>query len=83
MNKYNRRTVMRVFAGGGAFLALSGTLPEPGHSEPVYKKTTDLKPGEFTWHPERSPSGPVAVIVSIPDQRAHVYWPALLIRDHV
>jgi hypothetical protein len=33
----------------------------------------DLKPGEFTWHPERSPSGPVAVIVSIPQQLVHVY----------
>jgi hypothetical protein len=73
MNKYDRRTALRVFAGGGTFLALSGTLPGLGRSEPVYKKTNDLKPGEFTWHPERSPSGPVAVIVSIPDQRAHVY----------
>ncbi|WP_200840989.1 L,D-transpeptidase [Geminicoccus flavidas] len=32
-----------------------------------------LKPGQFTWHPERSPEGPVAVIVSIPDQLTHVY----------
>jgi lipoprotein-anchoring transpeptidase ErfK/SrfK len=32
-----------------------------------------LKPGQFTWHPERSPEGPVAIVVSIPDQRVHVY----------
>ena len=32
-----------------------------------------LKPGEFTWHPERSPYGPVAVVVSLPDQRVYVY----------
>jgi hypothetical protein len=32
-----------------------------------------MKPGEFTWHPERSPKGPVAVVVSIPEQRVHVY----------
>ena len=32
-----------------------------------------LKPGEFTWHPERSPTGAVAVVVSIPEQLAHVY----------
>ncbi len=32
-----------------------------------------LKPGEFTWHPERQPSGPLSVIVSIPQQRVHVY----------
>ncbi|MFM9979224.1 MAG: L,D-transpeptidase [Sphingomonadaceae bacterium] len=32
-----------------------------------------LKPNQFTWHPERSPTGPVAIVVSIPDQQAHVY----------
>jgi len=32
-----------------------------------------LRPGQFAWHPERSPEGPVAVIVSIPDQLTHVY----------
>jgi len=32
-----------------------------------------LKPGEFTWHPERAPSGPVVIIVSVPEQRAYVY----------
>jgi hypothetical protein len=39
----------------------------------VVKEIQELKPGEFTWHPERSPVGPVAIIVSIPDQRVHVY----------
>lgn len=33
----------------------------------------DMKPGQFTWNPERSPEGPVAIIVSIPDQRVFVY----------
>ncbi|WP_417584254.1 L,D-transpeptidase [Pelagibacterium sp.] len=32
-----------------------------------------LAPGDFTWHPERQPSGPVSVIVSIPQQLVHVY----------
>jgi lipoprotein-anchoring transpeptidase ErfK/SrfK len=36
-------------------------------------KTDGLQPGEFRWSPERSPDGPVVVIVSIPAQRAHVY----------
>ncbi|WP_421695954.1 L,D-transpeptidase [Aestuariivirga sp.] len=34
---------------------------------------SDMKPGQYTWHPERSPDGPVAIIVSIPDQRVFVY----------
>lgn len=32
-----------------------------------------LEPGEFLWHPEVAPSGPVVVVVSLPEQRAHVY----------
>ena len=32
-----------------------------------------LQPGEFLWQPEASPSGPVLVVVSIPEQRAYVY----------
>jgi len=33
----------------------------------------DLKPGQFTWHPDRQGQGPVAIIVSLPQQRVHVY----------
>ena len=41
---------------------------------PQAKPATDgLRPGEFTWTPELAPSGPVAVIVSLPEQRAYVY----------
>ncbi|QFY63396.1 L,D-transpeptidase (plasmid) [Rhizobium grahamii] len=32
-----------------------------------------LRPGEFVWHPDRSPNGPVTVIVSLPRQLVHVY----------
>ncbi|MEZ5801570.1 MAG: L,D-transpeptidase family protein [Nitratireductor sp.] len=39
----------------------------------VIKEISELQPGEFTWHPERSPKGPVSVVVSIPQQRVHVY----------
>ncbi|MBV8214624.1 MAG: L,D-transpeptidase [Verrucomicrobia bacterium] len=35
--------------------------------------TPTLKPGEYIWHPEVSPSGPVVVLVSIPDQLVYVY----------
>ncbi|ROP79361.1 lipoprotein-anchoring transpeptidase ErfK/SrfK [Stenotrophomonas rhizophila] len=34
---------------------------------------TDLKPGEFLWHPEISPSGPIVLVVSLDEQRAYVY----------
>jgi hypothetical protein len=32
-----------------------------------------LKPGDFTWDPDRSPTGAVVVIVSLPEQVVHVY----------
>ncbi len=34
---------------------------------------TPLAPGQFEWHPERSRSGPVLMVVSIDDQMAFVY----------
>ena len=35
--------------------------------------TPNLKPGEYVWHPEISPAGPVVIIVSLPDQVMFVY----------
>ena len=32
-----------------------------------------LGPGEYLWTPEASPAGQVVVVVSLPEQRAHVY----------
>lgn len=32
-----------------------------------------LKPGEFVWNADRVPEGPVLVVVSLPEQLAHVY----------
>lgn len=32
-----------------------------------------LAPGEFEWTPEISPQGPMVIVVSLPQQRAHVY----------
>ncbi len=33
----------------------------------------DLAPGDFEWAPERSPQGAMVMVVSLPEQRAHVY----------
>ncbi len=35
--------------------------------------TPDLKAGDYVWHPEVSPSGPVVVVVSLPQQTLFVY----------
>src|SRR5580692_9951121 len=35
--------------------------------------TPTLKPGDYAWHPEVSPVGPVVVLVSLPDQVLYLY----------
>ena len=35
--------------------------------------TFELEPGDYLWNPDASPAGPLVVVVSLPEQRAHVY----------
>ncbi len=56
---FTRRTLLTGTASACAVVAAGQAL--------------DLKPGEFEWHPEAAPEGPVAVIASLPDQLVHVY----------
>ena len=60
------------------FLAASVVAPFGAKSlfaltqdQPVDPAT--LKPGEFSWKPERSPEGPVVILVSIPKQWVVIY----------
>jgi hypothetical protein len=43
------------------------------------KPSGSLKPGEYWWRPELSPSGPLMVLVSIPQQVMNVYRNGILI----
>ena len=36
-------------------------------------ETEALQPGDFVWTPERSAPGQLVIVVSLPEQRAHVY----------
>lgn len=68
-----RRAVML----GALTAPLAATLPRAiAQDAPDLAK---LKPGEFIWTPERAPSGPVVVVVSIPDQRVAVYRNGMMI----
>jgi hypothetical protein len=55
-------------SGAGLFALLRA-----GVAQQVDGQIDELKPGEFAWHPELSPAGPVGIVVSLPDQRMHVY----------
>ena len=46
---------------------------------PTGKPSGPLKPGEYWWKPQLSPSGPLVVLVSVPEQIMHVYRNGVLI----
>jgi L,D-transpeptidase-like protein len=56
-------------------VAASVTDAAPGHTKgrPVKAITPELETGDYVWHPEVSPAGPVVVFVSLPDQALYVY----------
>ena len=51
----------------------TGDLAEKNLQRELDETVNPLEPGEFRWYPEISPSGPVVILVSIPDQLAKVY----------
>ncbi|WP_353471765.1 L,D-transpeptidase [Salipiger sp. H15] len=62
----SRRSLL---GGGVAALATGPAL----RAQELPMEIERMMPGEFTWHPERAPRGPVAIIVSLPEQKVHVY----------
>lgn len=55
----------------GSFLLIVTALVFGG--VPTTANPHDLHPGEFSWTPELAPQGPVAIIISLTEQRAYVY----------
>jgi lipoprotein-anchoring transpeptidase ErfK/SrfK len=46
---------------------------------PTGKPTGALKPGEYWWNPQLSATGPLMVLISVPEQMMHVYRNGILI----
>ena len=46
---------------------------------PTGTPTGTLKPGEYRWHPEISPRGPLMILISVPEQEMHVYRNGIMI----
>jgi hypothetical protein len=73
------RHLVAVFA---VFIATSMAMNQPSfHTKgtPTGKPTGPLKPGEYWWHPEISPQGPLMILISIPEQTMHVYRNGILV----
>lgn len=78
--RLTRRSVLGLLAVGASMWPLRRSLADPATSAGADDPDPGtLKPGESYWHPDRSPSGPVVIIVSIPKQLVFVYRNAVLI----
>ncbi len=69
-------------AASSLLIASTQAMERPSfHTQgtPTGKPSGAMKPGEYWWDPELSPSGPVTVLVSIPQQTMHVYRNGILI----
>jgi hypothetical protein len=64
-----------IFISMALLIAASTTGAAQGHTKgrAVKPFTPELKPGDYVWHPEVSPIGPVVVFVSLPEQVLYVY----------
>jgi hypothetical protein len=71
-----------LFGSLAVFLCSAYAMEKPSlHTKgaPTGKPTGSLKPGQYWWKPELSPSGPLMVLVSIPQQTMNVYRNGILI----
>jgi len=74
--------ILTILAVSVALLGSTQAMQQPSfHTKgsPTGKPTGPMKPGEYWWHPEISPSGPLMILVSIPKQMMHVYRNGILI----
>src|SRR6266566_173953 len=74
--------LLSLLAASTVFLFSAYAMEKPSfHTQGTRtgKSTGPLKPGEYWWRPELSPSGPLMVLVSIPQQTMHVYRNGILI----
>ncbi|MCB1509370.1 MAG: L,D-transpeptidase [Hyphomicrobiaceae bacterium] len=70
-NQFSRRALI---CGGAAAAALPLIIGWTKSRElPFGSDVRTMKPGDFTWAPDRAAPGPVVIIVSTPEQRAYVY----------
>lgn len=82
MTDVTRRTALKLGAlklataglwtAAGGF-ALQALRPAAADENAELIAISQLKPGDYVWYPDRAPTGFVAVVVNLSDQRAFVY----------
>ena len=83
MDAINRKPLAAFLAAAIACAAAIGDVHArdndtlPARSVALPAPATDavagLAPGDFIWEPERAANGQLVIVVSLPEQRAHVY----------
>jgi hypothetical protein len=74
--------LLKILAVSVTLLTTVQAMQQPSsHTKgtPTEKATGQLKPGQYWWKPQLSPSGPIMVLVSVPQQTMHVYRNGILI----
>jgi hypothetical protein len=74
--------LLKILAVSVTLLTTVQAMQQPSsHTKgtPTGKPSGPLKPGEYWWKPQLSPSGPLMVLVSVPEQTMHVYRNGILI----
>ena len=57
----------------GALAVAASPFARRARADSEVEDVRQLKPGQFVWYPERAEAGPVAIVVSLPDQLVYVY----------
>ena len=74
MNRFRPLLIALSFALAPPLAAQEAAPPAtPATPATVAPQPAPLKPGQFLWHPEIAPSGPIVLVVSLDEQRAYVY----------
>src|SRR5437773_10513837 len=79
---YHLMKFLKILALSVALLTTAQAVKQPSfHTKgtPTGKPTGPLKPGEYCWKPQLSPSGALVVLVSIPEQTMHVHRNGILL----
>ena len=78
--EFSRKLFDLTNQGGTVVIGDSGSLQtsyaaDPGLILPVLQPGAGqpLAPGSYSWHPERSPSGPITIVFSAADRMLYVY----------
>ncbi|MFC4821784.1 L,D-transpeptidase [Dokdonella ginsengisoli] len=61
---WTQRLAVRIFARAALLLFAAA---------PACAAGTGLRPGQYLWHPQVAPEGPLVVVVSLDEQRLYVY----------